>query len=94
MGQRQFVECVPDAMPGHLEMPCSLRLCPIGMDFHMTAQGVPIQFVGSLWAGALVGEAAGLELAVDAGFAHREPPSRLGFASTIAHKIHHPLTQV
>jgi hypothetical protein len=71
-----------------------LRLCPIGMGFHMTAQGFPIQFVGSSWAGALVRHAPGLEPAVDAGLAHLEPPSRLGLAATAPDKIHHPLTQI
>lgn len=37
MGHGQLVECVPDAMPGDLEMPCPLRLCLIRMDVHMTA---------------------------------------------------------
>ncbi len=64
------------------------------MDFHMTAQGFPIQFVGPLWAGALIRHAAGLEPAVDAGLAHLESPSRLGLAATAPDKLHHPLTQL
>ena len=71
-----------------------LRLCPIRMDFHMTAQGFPLQFVGPLWAGALVPHAAGLEPPVDAGLAHLESPSRLDLAATAPDKIHHSLAQI
>jgi hypothetical protein len=70
------------------------RLGPIGMDFHMTAQCFPIQFAGSLWAGALVCHTAELEPAVDAGLAHLEPPSCLGLAATAPYKIHDPLAQI
>ncbi|MFO0779435.1 MAG: hypothetical protein U0223_17745 [Nitrospira sp.] len=75
-------------------MPRPLRLCPIGMDFHMTAQGIPLQLVGPLWARTLVRHAPGLEPAVDAGLTDLEPPSRLGFAATAPDKTHHPLTQI
>ena len=81
-------------MPGYLEMPRPLRLCPIGMGFHMTAQLLPIQLVGTARAWALVGQAARLQPAVHAGLTHLEPLSRFGLATTVAHKIHHPLTQV
>jgi hypothetical protein len=94
MGQCQFVECVPDAMPGHLEMPRPFRLCPIGMSLHMTAQLLPIQLMGTARAWALVGDAARLEPAVHAGLTHLKPSSRFGLAATVAHKIHHPLSQV
>jgi|CXWL01.1.fsa_nt_gi hypothetical protein len=75
-------------------MPCSLRLCPIGMSLHMTAQLLPIQLVRTARAWALVGDAARREPAVHAGLTHLEPPSRFGLAATATHKIHHPLTQV
>jgi len=94
MSDRQFSQRVPDAMPGDVEMPRPLRLCPIRMDFHMTEQGVPIQFVGPLWAGALVRQAARLEPAIHARLAHPELPSRLGLAATAPDKIHHPLAQI
>lgn len=79
-------------MPGYLEMPRPLRLCPIGMGFDMTAHLLPIQLVGTAMAWALVDHAARLEPAVHAGLTHRKPPSRVGLAATAAHKIHHPLT--
>src|SRR6185437_12698017 len=94
MGHLQSLQCVPDTMSRDMEMSCPLRLGPIRMGFHMTAQVFPIQLVRTARAGAFVGHAARLEPAVHAGLAHREPLSRLGFASTIAHKIHHPLTQI
>ncbi len=75
-------------------MPCPLRLGLIRMDVHMTAQRVPIQVAGPLWAGTLVRHLAGLEPPVDAGLADLESPSRLGLAATTANKIHHPLTQI
>ena len=75
-------------------MPRPLRLCPIRMDFHMTEQGFPIQFVGPLWAGALVRQAARFEPAIHARLAHPESPSRLGLAATAPDKIHHPLAQI
>jgi len=75
-------------------MPRPLRLCPIGMGFHMAAQLLPIQLVGTARAWALVGHAARLEPAVHAGLPHREPPRRFGLAAAVAYKIHHPLTQV
>ena len=94
MSDRQFSQRVPDAMPGDVEMPRPLRLCPIRMDFHMTAQGFPIEFVGPLWAGALVRQAPRLEPAIHTRLPHPESPSRLGLAATIPDKIHHPLTQI
>ncbi len=75
-------------------MPCPLRLCPIGMGFHMTAQLFPIQLVGTARAWTRVADAPGLEPPVHAGLTHLEPPSRFGLATTTAHKIHHPLTQI
>ena len=75
-------------------MPRPLRLCPIWMDVHMTAQGFPIQFMGPLWAGALIRQAARLEPAVHAGLTDLESPSCFGLAAPAAHTIHHPLTQI
>ena len=94
MGHLQALECMPNTMPGDLEMSGPFRLGLIWMDIHMTAQRVPIQFAGALWAGALIRHTAGLEPTVDAGFAYFESPSRLGLAAITSNKIHHPLTQI
>ena len=94
MGHLQAVEGMPNTMPGDLEMSGPFRLGLIRMDVHMTAQRVPIQFAGPLWAGAFVRPPAGLEPPVDAGLADLESSSRLGLAATTANTIHHPLTQI
>lgn len=75
-------------------MPRPLRLCPIEMGVHMTAQLFPIQLVETARAWTLVADATGLKPPVHAGLTHLEPPSRFGLATTTVHKIHHPLTQV
>ncbi len=92
MGHLQALECVPNTMPGDLEMSRPLCLGPIRMDVHMPAQGVPIQFAGPLWAGTLVRHPAGLDPPVDTGLADLESPSRLGLAATAPDKIHHSLS--
>ncbi len=94
MGDLQSLQRVPDARARNLELACPLRLRPIRMSLHMTAQRVPIQLVGTARAWACVGHAARPEPAVDAGLADLEPTSRFGFASTALNKIHHPLPQV
>ena len=94
MGHGQFMECIPDALPGDLEMPRPFCLGPIRMRCDMLAQRVPIQFTRPLRAGTLVADATGLEPAIDARLTHLEPPSRFGLATPTAPKIHHPLTQI
>ncbi len=94
MGHLQALECMPNTMPGDLEMSGPFRLGLIRMDVHMTAQRVPIQFAGPSGAGALIRHTAGLEPPVDAGLAYLESPSRLSLAATTSNKIHHPLTQI
>ena len=75
-------------------MPSPFCVCPIRVFLYMTAQRVPIQLVGPLWTGALVGHAARLQPAVDARLTHLKPPSRFGLAATTSNKIHHPLPQI
>ena len=94
MGHGQFVESIPDAMPGDLEMPCPFCLGPIRMRCHMTAQRFPIQCTRPVRARTLVHHTAGLEPAVDAGLTHLESPSGLGLAAPTADKLHHPLAQI
>lgn len=94
MGHGQFVECMPDAMPGDLELPRPFGLGPIRMRGDMTAQRFPIQFTRPLRARTLVRHPAGLEPAVDASLTHLASPSCLGLAAPTADTIHHPLTQI
>ena len=94
MGDLQSVQCVPNAMARHLEMPRPFRLGSVGMSLHLTTQGFPIQLARPLWAGTFVRHTAGPEPAIHAGLADLEAPSRLGLAATTPDKIHDPLTQI
>ena len=94
MGDLQSLQCVPDPMPGDVEMARALRLGLIGVGFHMTAHLLPIQLVGTARTRPLVGQTARLEPTVHAGLAHLEPPRRCSFTAPASDKFDHPLTQV
>ena len=69
-GYGAFVENVPDAMSGDLEMSPSFGLCSIGMSPHLTMQVLPIKRARTARTGALIGEAVRLEPSVHAGLTH------------------------